>query len=44
MREAEWWRHLALLKPEQLLQAALDVRRWQSANYPSADIRFQTRV
>src|SRR5260370_31279329 len=42
--EAEWWRHPALLKPERLLQAALDMRRWQSANYPSADIRFQTRV
>src|ERR1700704_6036465 len=42
--EAERWRHPALLKPEQLLHAALDTRRWQSANYPSADIRFQTRV
>jgi hypothetical protein len=42
--KAEWWRHPALLKPEQLLQAALDMRRWQPANYPSAGIRFQTRV
>jgi hypothetical protein len=34
----------ALLKPERLLQADWDALRWQSANYPSADIRFQTRV
>ena len=30
--------------PAQLARAALGSRRWQSANYPSADIRFQTRV
>src|ERR1700685_3981950 len=32
-QEAEWWCH-----------PGFRARRWQPANYPSAGIRFQTRV
>src|SRR5713226_8040294 len=41
---AERWRHPASLNRRSVQTLQWITRRWQSANYPSADIRFQTRV